>query len=93
MADEVIATYPRGKGEVKAIATVYRGEDRVDIRYWYLDPKTQMLKPGRQGISLTFDEFELFNKLVKDIELYLYHGKEEPGDVDEDPSIGRVPNE
>ena len=45
-----------GKGEIRIIATTYKGEERIDIRHWYED-KDGSLKPGRAGISMPPGEF------------------------------------
>ena len=42
----------------------YKGSVLIDIREYYEDRKTDEMKPGKKGISLTFDQYETLKAVI-----------------------------
>lgn len=45
----------------------FKGQQYVDIREYYTDKETNELKPGKKGISLNKEQFELLAGAIHDI--------------------------
>ena len=66
--DKQLAAMLKGsRGEVlRIMETQYKGEPKIDVRVWYRN-HLEELKPGRQGISFTPDEFVKFIELIREV--------------------------
>jgi Transcriptional Coactivator p15 (PC4) len=58
-----LATFPQGRDEVRITHDEINGKAKIQIRLWYEEDGE--FKPGRQGISLTPENFAAMLKQVK----------------------------
>ena len=48
--------------------TEFKGETRIDIREYYVDPNTMETKPGKKGISLNCKQYQKLKTLISEID-------------------------
>lgn len=58
----------QGSGTRRLSVSVFNGRVRVDIREYYADKSDGLMKPGKKGISLTEDQFELIASNIQQIQ-------------------------
>ncbi|KAI6204822.1 Transcriptional Coactivator p15 [Aphelenchoides besseyi] len=49
----------------------FKGKTYVDIREYYTEKNRSELKPGKKGISLTVDQYQLLKKMIPTIDAKL----------------------
>ncbi|HKY37132.1 MAG TPA: PC4/YdbC family ssDNA-binding protein [Polyangiaceae bacterium] len=68
--DELVSSQPRTRGALQVRRRTWHGDDRVDLRAWYLDAETGELKPGKGVIIKPAELRETIAALIKIAEAF-----------------------
>lgn len=73
---DLVAKFAKNtREEVRVSIDEFKGRKLINIRVWYMHPDTEAMLPGKQGMTLSVEKFDLLKTAIAQLGEKLNHEK------------------